>query len=389
MQLTIATPRLCRRDGQGLVNVEIVAEALRRGHSLRCLCAELDAEFLHHPRVEWVRAGSLRLPTQLLKSLSYICAATVRLALDPRPAEPRLANGFCFAQPADIVAVHFLHRTWLASEFHASRERRGPARLYYWAHEALHALFERAALARARAIVAVSQKVRDDLLRLGYGKAPIRVIPNGVDTGRFHDGPGDRAAFHLPEQVPLALFAGDLRSRRKNLDVVLRALPQVPELHVAVAGFCSRSSYPAQVAALGLAQRVHFIGYQPDMPALLRAVDFVLYPSHYDPFGLVVLEACAAARPVVVSRVAGVSGVLDERCAVLLDPPTDSDALAQAMRRLAASPDLRRKMGAAGRKRAEALSWRAMAAGYLELLEAAAAQGGEPISTQPRHGAAA
>ncbi len=67
--------------------------------------------------------------------------------------------------------------------------------------------------------------------------------------------------------APLALFVGDIRSRRKNLELVLHALTEVRGLHLAVVGDTARSPYPAMAAELGVMDRVHFLGYRRDVPS--------------------------------------------------------------------------------------------------------------------------
>lgn len=369
MKLCIATPKLRKNDGEGRVNLEIALEALRRGHSLRCLTGELDERLAQHPGVTWHRLNIAWLPTQLLRSIVWIAACSLILALRRERGEVLLANGFSFLQRPDVVAVHFLHGSWLRSPRHGSRVRSRLRRFYYWCYDRLHAQLDGLALKRGRYIVAVSTSVRRDLERLGIPGQVISVISNGVDTDEFSAGDAERDRFGLSRDKVVALFAGDLRSPRKNLETVLQALPQVPGLELAVAGWTSRSPYPALVKRLGLECRVRFLGYQANMPALLRSVDFVIFPSHYDPFGLVALEACATARPVIVSAAAGISTILDESCALRLDRSDDVEALTAAMRCLVAFPQLRRSMGEAGRPIAMQYRWGALAAHWLDLIE--------------------
>jgi glycosyltransferase involved in cell wall biosynthesis len=95
----------------------------------------------------------------------------------------------------------------------------------------------------------------------------------------------------------------------------------------------------------------------------------VIFPSHYDPFGLVALEACASGRPVIISRAAGASVFLDDGCAFKLDRADDVDALSAAMTKLVTSPDLRARMGAIGRHTALKYDWSDIVGYYLGLIE--------------------
>jgi glycosyltransferase involved in cell wall biosynthesis len=372
MQICIATPILRKNDGQGRVNLEIAKEALRRGYSLRCVTEEIDGELACNPRVTWHKVHTRLLPTQLLRSIAGIVLTSLVLARRRAPSEFLLANGASFVQRADIVAIHFLHSSWLASPYHGSKAGRGLRRAYYWLYDRLHTVLERLAVRAAHHAVAVSEAVRSDLQEV-CSRTPVTVIPNGVDVDEFADRPPERAQFGLPQDKVIALFAGDLRTPRKNLDTVLQALRYAPDVVLAVAGSSSRSHYPELAARMGLADRVRFLDFQQDMSGLMRSADIVVFPSHYDPFGLVALEGCASSRPVIVSRAAGVSAVLHDGAAIVLDRSDDPRGLAAALSRLAASPDLRQRMGEAGRRIALDLSWRAIAARWVDLIEHIAA----------------
>jgi glycosyltransferase involved in cell wall biosynthesis len=323
--------------------------------------------------VIWHKLRTGALPTQLLKSIAFAAAASLALGVSRQRRSVLIGNGFSFVQRSDLNAVHFLHGSWLRSPYHQSRTRKLPASLYYWLFDALFAVLERIAIRRARHVVAVSTVVKQELEALNYRRSEITVIPNGVSCKEFTDGPPSRERFGLPTDKVVGLFAGDLRSGRKNLDTVLHALPAVPDMLLAVAGYTSRSPYPALVRRMGLECRVCFLDYQADMPALIRSADFVIFPSHYDPFGLVALEACASGRPVIISRAAGASVFLDDGCAFKLDRADDVDALSAAMTKLVTSPDLRARMGAIGRHTALKYDWSDIVGYYLGLIETIAA----------------
>ena len=176
-----------------------------------------------------------------------------------------------------------------------------------------------------------------------------------------------RTALGLPESVPLALFAGDIRLPRKNLDTVLRALVHVPGVHLAVVGTTKGSPYIPLAAALGIADRVHFLGYRRDMAQIMRAVDVFVFPSRYEPFGIVVLEAMATALPVITAETVGAAQIITPQCGVVLSDPNDEKAMSQAMRDLLANPAQCKAMGQAARAIAERQNWLRMAQAYWEL----------------------
>jgi glycosyltransferase involved in cell wall biosynthesis len=374
MRLAIVTRRVGANDGQGRVNLEIAAEALRQGHAVQLYSEHVDAAMIQGGAVADLVPPPALLPTRMVRDQLFACRTGWRLARDAGRYDAVLACGFATWALADVNAVHFVHRAWLRSPYHPWRLARTPRSFYARVFSELNLHLERGAFRRAGAIVAVSERVRRDLIAAGVPPARITTIGNGVDAGEFHPGLARRDRFGLPAGVPLALFAGDLKTPRKNLDTVLRALPGVPGLHLAVAGRHAGTPWPAMAHALGVADRVHFLGFQTDMPALMRAADLFVLPSRYEPFGLVFLEALASGLPVVTAANAGGAELVTPAAGVVLADCDDATALAVALRGLLADPGRRRAMAAAARGLALAHSWPAMAGRYLDLLQWAAAR---------------
>jgi glycosyltransferase involved in cell wall biosynthesis len=220
----------------------------------------------------------------------------------------------------------------------------------------------------------VSDLVRRQLIECGTPAEKIEVVYNGVDLDAFSPGPGQRSDFGLPEGCFIAMFAGDIRTSRKNLDTVLRAMTEIAGVHLAIAGSTARSPYPAMARALGIAERVHFLELRSDMAALMRAVDAFVFPSRFEPFGLVVLEASACGLPVVTSRAVGACEALTGDGMIVLDEPNDVPRLAAALDMLASDATLCQRLGRCGRAAAERLSAKASAAQHSRLIERIADQ---------------
>ncbi len=192
---------------------------------------------------------------------------------------------------------------------------------------------------------------------------------NGVDLIEFAPGPANRLQLGLPEDVPLALFAGDIRTPRKNLETVLHALTETPNVHCAVIGSTQNSPYPILAKNLGLENRVHFLGYRRDVPDLMRGADFFVFPSRYEACSLVLLEAIASGLPIITARTAGGSEIITPDCGIVLNAPDDTSVLAGFMRMMALQPDKRKQMGLAARETALCYSWQKMTDAYLNLYE--------------------
>jgi glycosyltransferase involved in cell wall biosynthesis len=107
--------------------------------------------------------------------------------------------------------------------------------------------------------------------------------------------------------------------------------------------------------ALGIEERVHFLGQRADVPALLAAADIHCQPNTGpEPFGIAFVEALYAGLPVVTTAMGGALEIIDERCGILV-PPDDPKALAAALERLVRDRDLRAQLGSCGPKRANQL----------------------------------
>lgn len=212
-------------------------------------------------------------------------------------------------------------------------------------------------------LVCNARMVRDDLVRRhGVDPARVEIIYNGVDLQRFHPrnredaGARLRAACRLDPSRFVLLFLGT-GYRRKGLDLVLRALPDLARdedrVHLLVAG---NDSHPAPFRSLarelGVDDRVTFLGARADPEACYGAADLYVLPTRYDPFANTTLEALASGLPVVTTRQNGGSELLAEGEHGALVDPSPADVLA-ALRQWTGRERAHRG-GQAARKLAEA-----------------------------------
>lgn len=219
------------------------------------------------------------------------------------------------------------------------------------------------------ALLAVSGSVRDHVAeRLGVAPERVDVILNGVEAERFagHDPAAARAKFGLPAGRPVVGIVGRI-SQQKGQEDFLRAAqllaPRFPEALYLVVGSADDEKLLARMQGLamelGLGDSVRFTGHVTDMPALYAALDVLVAPSRWEGFGLMLVEAMAAGKPIVASRVGAIPEVVGGSGAALLVPPADPAAIAEAVCALLAEPARRAAMGAAGRERARDFSWEA------------------------------
>ena len=136
------------------------------------------------------------------------------------------------------------------------------------------------------------------------------------------------------------------------LDAARILLRQGANVKVLVVGDGSiRQDLLAQAGNLGVGERVVFLGHREDTDVLLQALDIFVLPSLSEGIPMALLEAMAASRPIVASRVGGIPEIIEDGVEGYLVEPMDVNNLAERCRRLIESPDVARKMGEQGRKR--------------------------------------
>ncbi|MFM0738500.1 glycosyltransferase family 4 protein [Paraburkholderia xenovorans] len=370
MRVAIVTHVVRHNDGQGRVNHEIARAALDENIGVTLIASHVAPDLLAHPDVRWVpvKIGKWW-PTNLLRQQVFAFKSAMWLRAHRREFDVLHVNGFITWMPADVNTSHFVHSGWFGSKYYPFGLTKGVWSAYQSVYTRCNALLERWAYRRSKVITAVSQKVADEIRAIGLTPDNrVEVIYNGVDTAGFAAASGDRAKFGLPADAFLLLFVGDLRTPRKNLGTVLKALKHLPEhVQIAVAGYLPGSPYPEEAKALGIAHRVHFLGLVKEMPVLMHSVDAFAFPSRYEAMSLSLLEAMAAGLPVVTARTAGGAEIITPECGIVLDDPDDPKALAGAVARLAGNDDARRAMGVAANELATGFGWARMAAQYIAL----------------------
>lgn len=369
MKLCIVTHRIIKGDGQGRANYEIVSEAIRREYQVTLLASSVAPEIQQSQYVHWIPISVKEIPTELLRNFVFSQRAASWLKNHRQEVDLLQVYGCATSFPADINTVQFVHRGWLQSPAHISKLRRDYYGAYQWVYTVLNSYGEKNAFQAAKVIVAVSEKIRQELLELGINTEKIRTILNGVDIDEFTPGKSDRTTLGLPERVPIAAFTGDIRINRKNLDTVLKALVQVPELHLVVLGSTDGSPYPQMASQLGLDNRVHFLGFRRDVSEILKAVDLFVFPSRYEACTLALLEAMATGLPVVTATSTGGAEIVTPECGVVLPDCENIQGLAQALSQLASDPEQRQHMGKVARTIAEQHTWVSKAKSYVDLFE--------------------
>jgi phosphatidylinositol alpha-mannosyltransferase len=227
-------------------------------------------------------------------------------------------------------------------------------------------------LSRLDARIAVSRPALDFVSQ--YFDGSWEIVPNGIDVRRF----ADAEPIPVRRAGPNILFVGRFTEPRKGLKYLLRAMPlvqqQFPDARLTVVG----AGKPEKFAGLMERHRVtgvDFVGLVPaaELPRYYAACDVFCAPSiARESFGIVLLEAMAAGRPVVAGDNLGYASVMRHGREGLLVPPRNPQALALALVRVLADGELRRLMAEQGRQTAAQYDWPILARRVLDVYDRAA-----------------
>ncbi|MHC1565993.1 MAG: glycosyltransferase family 4 protein [Candidatus Syntropharchaeales archaeon] len=248
---------------------------------------------------------------------------------------------------------------------------------------------ERIASQRADMIVTVSYAMRSELVRLGADEEKIRVVYNGVDPEKYNEGRLEaeevsqlRERLGMKEDELMILFIGRL-NWVKGADTLLQAMPlilrEVPQAKLVILGRGEQEKLLMNMASnLGVEDRVVFeFKYvsEDERILLYAASDVVVFPSKYEPFGIVCTEAMSMSRPVIVGA-KGTSGFREqivpygEEINGFHIDPNDPHDIAKYVVEVLKNDDLRVKMGKNGRNRVlEMFTWERIAKETIKVYE--------------------
>ncbi|MBI2402284.1 MAG: glycosyltransferase family 4 protein [Gemmatimonadetes bacterium] len=379
MNVGIAVHQYAASEGTGGYVVELLPR-IAGVHRVTLYAARIAAPV--PPGVQVVRV-----PTVMRRAYSAILTFPLGLRLVRQPHDLFHVQGW-ISPSADVVTAHIVMAAW--------RDAARAARVATPPGERTLGRFvqarEASLLRRARRVIAPSSKVREEIARW-YGRtsgvsvvhhgfpatagAAGAVAPVGPD-GRVSasavsaaaattaealqrpEGPtgppaaAARRSLGLPLDGTIALFVGDLR---KGFDTALEAVKQVPGVRLAVVTRSPRRPVMERAERAGMLDRLHWIGALEDVTAAYHAADFLLHPTIYDAFGLVVAEAMAHGLPPVVTGAAGITELMRHgESGWLVEGDSAAGTLA-AVRTLAQDGGLRRRLGAGARAAAARRSW--------------------------------
>ncbi len=222
-------------------------------------------------------------------------------------------------------------------------------------------------LSRWATTVTVSEMSRRLYRELRWEDKSTVAIPNGIDLTRFQKAEGRRQK----SAVVLSIGCVARLTRDKGVDVLIKALRDVPKIQLTIVGQGREEAVlQALIASHGLGDRVRILPAMDDLGAFYRSLDLLVLPARdHDPFGLVAAEAMSVGVPVIVTDQCGIASYLHDGIDALVVEAGSPDKLAQAIKQLA-DPRRRERMGAAGHRTAhEQFSLAAMIDRYEKLMQ--------------------
>jgi glycosyltransferase involved in cell wall biosynthesis len=268
----------------------------------------------------------------------------------PRDLDPRLALRIRReTRSADLVHTHLVHadvygalgtRRLVSTKHNDDPFRAGAFRFV-----------ERALARRALRIIAITEALaRFQVERVGLPADKVEVIHYGLDE--LPAAWGSNPVDDVPADARVLLAVCRLE-QQKGLDLAVRALPDIrarhPQAELVVLGEGAQRSELEQLAG-ELEVPVHLPGRVPDVAAWLRRADLLVHPARWEGFGLALLEAMLASKPVVATNVSSIPEIVADGETGLLVPPDDAAALAAAANRVLGDPG---SYGEQGRRRAQ------------------------------------
>ena len=212
-----------------------------------------------------------------------------------------------------------------------------------------------------RRFVAVSKSLAEAVAEKELiDAARTSIIYNGINVRRYNRSPAGllHEQLGLPAAAVLAVSVGNVRPAKAYdvlIDAAARLTERHPDLHFVVAGHIKQSlmqQLEARMSARGVADRMHFIGFVDDTPAILSDADLFVLSSSSEGFSISTIEALASGLPAVVTRCGGPEEIVTPGEDALMVPPGDPAALAEGIDQILSQPDLRQSLAANGRNTA-------------------------------------
>ncbi len=349
--------RYITEKGSSKYAVEVIRRMLKKGHEVHVFANKWD-------NIEGVRFHKIPvLPFSFYaQELSFMLLSTLIVNFQRRRFDSVYSQPGRFFSP-DIAGVH------ICATGGAGKPR-------VLANKVLYEM-EKFNLNRAKKIIAISNAIKKELMEnYRVPEEKIAVIYNGVNTEKFslknmeHARDKTRKGFGIKKGEALLLFVGNPFSR-KGLEYAIRALPQIEKAKLLVIGRHDNiAPYLELAEKLGVKEKIIYKEFVEKIQECFAASDAFLFPTLYEPFGLVITEAMASGLPVITSKAAGAAELIkDGKSGLLLDNPKDPGEIAEKANMLIKDKSLANKIKKEARCIAEEYDWDKAAEKWIDVFE--------------------
>lgn len=266
----------------------------------------------------------------------------------------------------DIVHTHLIHATIIGSIIGKLGKRHRTVITQHYtqsAHDKTYLkFFDQSAVKRADCVIAISSAVKNDLLSLGVKEDKIRIIPNGINVSEFDKeyNKENHLLDNIKEQEKYIIGSvGNLHKRKDHLTLI-KAMAEVvkkfPDAHLVIIGEgAERLALEKALMENELEKNVSLVGFQANVPALIKNFDLYVHPAKFEPFGIAILEAMAARKGIIATEVDGVVDIIENGSDGFLIPSQSPQVMADFICRAIVNPQRISEMGQRGRKKVEKL----------------------------------
>lgn len=281
----------------------------------------------------------------------------------------------------DVLTMHSCYRVWLKIANKVLQEESSylkyllySIRRWFLPKNRVFLAVEKNVLEKgSKKIMVASENIKKGILEnYNIPEEKIVVVPHAVDLDEFKPNPQKRLEirekYNIKENDIVLMLSG-YEFKRKGLKYVIEALPLVRgRIKLLAVGEENPKTYKELAISLGVLDKIIFTGFVPKIKDYYTAADIYVFPTTYEPFGLVVLEAMASGLPVIVSKLTGAAELIKNgKEGLLLHNPTDSKEIAEKINVLVDNKDLRKQMGENAYKTAQEYSWDRLAKRILEV----------------------
>lgn len=349
MKIAILTKNFNFRNGSSRMVHETAIRFVQQGHEVHIFCNRVP---------EGYSAGPVIRPVPMLRLGSWAKMISFdqgcRRLLRKEGFDIVHGQGNTFEQ--DILTVHVFRK--------GNRLARGLTASVFYSHYYLEK--KQFSFSRLRTVIALSGCVREDIHRTyGVPLERIRVIPNGVNTDQFHPDLRERCrerirkGWGIEEEKIVVLFVASGNYQNRGLPNLLSAFRGLDKdrFRLVIIGGDRSSPFQEMARKMNLGVGVQFLPFSDQIEEVYSGGDLLVFPSYYDTFGNVPLEAMASGLPVVVTAACGVSEwIQNGKNGMVLEDPADAAGLGKILDRLS-NEGLRAELGREARLTALGMGW--------------------------------